>query len=137
MPTSRTRPGFRPAFGAGLIVILIVLAIVLILLFGNFGSGSYTGQVAQARKQGIEVRQDIVTMEMSRLISIYRQANGKLPASPADLEAPGAFRDPWGTDVTFTFREEAGATKVIYKSNGPDGEAGTEDDVTREDSLPY
>jgi hypothetical protein len=128
---------------AGLIiVVLLALAIILYLMFGNMGGGkSYMGTVASTRKQAKQTVQDINTQQMSMLIAMYRQRNGKLPKSPADMDDDAQFfKDPWGGPLTFTFEESkggrGGATRVVYHSNGPDGEAKTEDDVTKTDTLP-
>ena len=138
MNASATRRG-----NVGLIlVVLIALAIVLYLMFGTGGGGSsYMGGVAKTRKQGKEMVAEIATAQLSQLIAMYRQRNGKLPKTIDDMEDEATyFKDPWGGPLTFTFEEpkgsRGGATKVIYHSNGPDAEKGTEDDVTRTDTLP-
>jgi|GraSoiStandDraft_4_1057263.scaffolds.fasta_scaffold428467_2 hypothetical protein len=132
------RPATFRRGNAGLIlVVLIALAIILYLMFGT----GYMGTVATTRKQGKQLVQDINTQQMSMLIAMYRRDNnGKLPTSPADMEDNASyFKDPWGGPLTFTFEESKGRngpTKVIYHSNGPDGEAKTEDDVNKTDTLP-
>lgn len=146
----------RRGNGAVILSLLIVMAIVLYLLFGmNSGGGSsgggstgkpgsggssYMGQVGKTRKQGRETANEISTGQLTQLILMYRDANnGKLPRTPADIDSPGAFNDQWGHEMTFSFEQNkaTGKTTVKYHSNGPDGEAGTEDDVTRTDVLPY
>jgi preprotein translocase subunit SecG len=138
----------RRGHGALILVILIAMAIVLYLMFGSSGSGgsgaggtgnsSYMGQVSQSRKSGKAVAADISTQQLSILIAQYRQENNnKLPKSPADFDNPGAFKDPWGGELSFAFFETMGKTMVTYKSKGPDGEAGTEDDVSKTDALPF
>ena len=148
-PLNETRRGN----GALILVVLITMAIVLYLLFGmNSGSsggagstkkpggGSYMGQVGQTRKQGREMANEINTNQLSTLIAQYRQENnGKLPKSPSDMDGGGAFNDQWGHEMTFSFEEnkKTGKTTVKYHSNGPDGDPGTEDDITRTDVLPF
>jgi hypothetical protein len=148
-PLSDTRRGN----GALILVVLITIAIVLYLMFGmnsggssggstsKPGGGSYMGQVAQTRKQGRETANEISTQQLSILIAQYRQEhNGKLPKSPTDFDDGGAsFNDQWGHQMSFSFEENkaTGKTVVKYHSNGPDGEPGTEDDVTRTDVLPF
>lgn len=144
MGTSVER-GVRRAFLAqrrgnmafGLIGLLVVMAIILVLMVGINGSGGSLTAANTTRKQGKEMAQEIATQQLSILIAQYRQENNKLPASPADLESPGAFNDPWGQEMTFGFETVRGKTRVTYKSKGPDGEANTEDDVTRTDELPF
>jgi hypothetical protein len=141
--------GMRRGNGALILVVLIALAIVLYLMFGmntggsggstGKGSGStYMGQVGETRRQGKAAAAEISTQQLSILIAQYRNENNRLPKSPADMgDDRGAFRDPWGNEMTFAFEEQRGKTMVTYRSKGPDGEAGTEDDVSRPDALPF
>lgn len=123
--------------GLLILVVLIGLALVLYLMFGNMGGTSYMGQVNQTRKQGRESVNEISTQQMSLLIAMYRQTNNKLPREPADLDSPGAFNDQWRKEMRFTFEEKKGqGTIVTYHSAGPDGEFDTADDVKRTDVLP-
>lgn len=130
------------------LVVLIAIAIIMFLMF-RAGGGGIAGQASSARKQAKATVQEINTQQMSLLIGMYRSNNnGKLPKTVADLDDnSGIFKDPWGGPITFTFQETGaggrgktggagGQTKVIYHSNGPDGEAGTADDVTKTDTLP-
>jgi len=122
----------------GLIALLITMAIILYLMFGNMGGGSsYADKVNKTRKQGRETANEISTQQMTLLIAMYRQNNQQLPKIPADLESPGAFNDQWGQEMTFTFETVRGKTTVTYHSIGPDGEPNTEDDLKRTDTLPY
>lgn len=139
----------RGGAGAGLIGLMVVLLIGLLIYTastgggggtggsGAGGGGNYTQQLGATRKQSLEVRQDITTGQLVILLAAYRQENGRLPKSPADLESPGAFNDPWGQEMTFSFKEGPAGTIVTFKSPGRDGQFGTEDDVTRDDVLPY
>lgn len=119
-------------------MILIVLAIVLYMMFGNTSGGkSYMDTVKQTRDDGRKMVRDIKTDQMSMVIAIYRETSKKLPKTVEELESPGAFNDPWGKEMTFTFQEERGKTTVVYLSAGPDGEFKTADDKTYTDTLPY
>jgi hypothetical protein len=140
-PHRASRPHFRTPVrrgnGAIILVILIALAIVLYLMFGKMGGTTYMGEVKKTRDQGREMARQIKTDQMTLLIAMYRQTNKKLPATPADLESPGAFNDAWGQEMTFTFSEGPQGTVVTFLSAGPDGEAKTEDDVKYTDKIPY
>jgi competence protein ComGC len=127
----------RTGHGALLIMVLIGIALILYLAFGNMGGTSYMQQVKQTKDKGEDAVRQISTQQMSILISMYREQNKSLPASPADLESPGAFNDPWGREMTFSFTTKNGRTIVTYHSAGRDGEPKTEDDTTYEDTLPY
>jgi len=127
----------RPGGGALILVVLLALVIVLVLYFGNFGGGSYAGQIAQTRKSGRAMAVEMNTQQLVTLIAQYKLANNKLPGTPEDLDAPGAFRDPWGNPVTFTFSDAGGGrTNVTFRSAGPDGQDGTADDVNKTEPLP-
>lgn len=124
----------------GLIALLVVMAIILFLFFGNAGGGSYSQQVVETRRQGQAMAIRLNTQQLSILIATHRQTTGKLPRGVADLEAPAnAFRDPWGQPITFVCEEDraSGGTKVTYRSNGPDGEPNTEDDIVQTETLPF
>jgi type II secretory pathway pseudopilin PulG len=139
MQTSRSnrslrRPGW---IGFGLIGLLLVMAIILYLMFG--AGGGYMQQVGKTRQSGRELVVDINTRDLLTLIANYQVTNGKLPHSIADLEAgPGVFRDPWGTELTFSYENEhADPVVVIVTSAGPDTEFGTDDDIVKHDPLPF
>lgn len=127
----------RAGHGALLILVLLGLAVMLYLYFGNMGGTSYMQQVKQTKDRGQEMARQISTSQMSLLIAMYRETNKKLPATPADLESPGAFNDPWGREMTFKFEQSPKGTKVTYFSLGQDGEAKTGDETTYEDVIPY
>jgi hypothetical protein len=127
----------RGAAGAGLLLVLLALLIMLVLYFSNFGGGSYMKSLGTARHQAKDLVQEINTQQLSILISTYRQTNNKLPKTAEDLESPGAFRDPWGRDMTFVFETNGDNTKVIYHSLGPDGQPDTEDDIRKPEQLPF
>jgi hypothetical protein len=137
-PMNATLSAARRGHGALILVVLIAMAIMLYLMFGSGGGGkSYMQQMSTTRQNAKATVQDINTQQLSILIAQYRVDNGKLPAKGADLENDVALRDPWGNAMTFTFEDERGRTKVTYRSRGPDGEANTEDDVTKSETLPF
>lgn len=120
-----------------LLALLLVVGVVLIMMFGKTGGTSYMDQVKQTRDSGREMAREIRTEQMSLLIAMYREANKRLPKTPADLESPGAFNDGWGKEMTFSFEERTGKTMVKYHSAGPDGVAGNDDDKAYADTIPY
>jgi hypothetical protein len=145
----------RRGHGALIIMVLLVMGIILSLLFGTGGGGSgsgsttkpgsgsggtsYMGQVSKTRKQGKAMAQDIATQQLTLLITQYREANSnKLPKGPGDMGDDAVyFKDPWGNEMAFSFENQRGKTLVTYRSKGPDGEANTEDDVSKTDTLPF
>ncbi len=130
----------RRGSGALILVVLIALLIILILYFGG-GKSSYMNQVSNTRKQGKQVAQDINTGQLTTMISQYRQENGKLPKTWEDMEGlpRESYMDPWGKPMTFRCEEDkrGGKTKVIFHSDGPDGEPNTEDDINRAETLQF
>ena len=128
----------RRGVGALILVVLIGLVIILLLYFA--GNKSYMGQVAQTRKRGQQVAEDIQTDQLTKLIFIYRQNNdGKLPKGVQDMgDDAQYFRDPWGGAITFTIEENerGGGAKIKYHSPGRDGQDGTPDDINKTEPLP-
>ncbi|MBS0195311.1 MAG: hypothetical protein JSR77_00980 [Planctomycetes bacterium] len=135
--TSKFRVRVRRGNGALILCVLIAMAIILYLMFGNMGGTTYMTQVKKTRDNGRETARQIRTEQMTLLIAMYRQTNSKLPTTPADLESPGTYNDSWGKEMTFTFEVRNGKTMVKYHSAGPDGEFKTADDVDYTDTIPY
>jgi hypothetical protein len=130
-----TRRGY-----AGILMLLVVVLIILMLYFWSAGgSGNYAKQIATTRKRGQEMARDINTQQLVDLIVIYKMNNNdKLPTNAAELEAGAALNDQWGKPMSFTFQKDprTGATTVTFHSDGPDGEANTEDDINKTEPLP-
>lgn len=135
--TLRRRRDVRPGWAAfGLIGLLIVMAIVLYLMFGAGGGGTMQ-QALNTRNKGRELAVEVNTHSLVQSIVAYQTMNGELPADVAALESPGAFRDPWGTELTFEYEDpNAHPVIVIIKSAGPDGQFDTEDDTIAREQLP-
>lgn len=133
----RTARGFS---GAAILFLLIGVAVILILMFGNFGGGkSYTQAVSDTKKEGESLAQQLDYRQLGLLVAQYRLENDKLPASIDDLGvAPGTFKDQWGDPVTIRFdtTRAADAREVIIVSKGEDGRAGTEDDLETRVPIP-
>ena len=124
--------------GFALVGILVVLVIVLWLYFGGSGGG-LAGQAAQTRSTAKEMSVELNTRQLTLLMVTYHQSNNRLPATFEEMEAPAAsYTDPWGNPLTFKTETDprTGRTRVTYTSRGPDGEAGTPDDLTQTDDLP-
>lgn len=128
----------RGSAALGLIGLLIVMAIVLYLLFGNMGGTTYMDEVKKGKERGQEVNLDMQAQQLLTSITQYQLANDGLPQTMEDLEAPaGAYLDPWGLQVRFSCEKDqrSGRGVVHIVSAGPDGEFGTEDDVVVEREL--
>lgn len=116
----------RASRGMTLIEIMVVLAIIG-LIVGGIGVMAFSrfaeAQVTTARNQTVQIQQ---------LVEQYMvQKKGKCPKTLQDLKASGIAsklsKDPWGNDYTMKCPGEHGPADIA--SNGPDGQADTEDDV--------
>lgn len=128
-----SRVGNRGNAAFGLIGVLVVMAIVLYLLFGNMGGTTYMDEVKKGRDQGQQANLDMQAQQLLTSVTQYQLANDALPGSMEDLEAPvGAFLDPWGLQVRFTCEKDERSGRGVLRivSAGPDGEFETEDDLT-------
>ena len=116
-----------------LIEIMVVVAIVSLLMGG-------IGVVAFQRFQ--DAQQDTArnnAVQQAQLVEQYMlQKRGKCPKSWQDLKAAGisgkVVKDPWGNDFILKCPGEHGTADV--SSAGPDGEPGTEDDITAWEDTP-
>jgi type II secretory pathway pseudopilin PulG len=137
----RTGVGLRRRgwVGLGLLALLVVLGIVLVLYFGNFGGSSYSQQMATSRQTARDIRAGIETRQLVLLIATTRQQTGRVPMTPADFEdvPPGTFRDPWGGELRWDYDDPRAPTQVTIRSAGADGEWGTDDDVAQDERLPF
>lgn len=128
-----SRVGNRGNAAIGLIGVLVVMAIVLYLLFGNMGGTTYMDEVKKGRDQGQQTNLDMQAQQLLTSVTQYQLANDALPRSMEDLEAPaGAYLDPWGLQVRFTCEKDERSGRGVLRivSAGPDGEFETEDDLT-------
>jgi general secretion pathway protein G len=116
----------RASRGMTLIEIMVVLAIIG-LIVGGIGVMAFSrfadAQVDTARNQTVQIQQ---------LVEQYMvQKKGKCPKTLQDLKASGIAskltKDPWGNDYVMKCPGEHGPADIT--SNGPDGEADTEDDI--------
>lgn len=121
----------RSAAGFTLVELLMVVCILGILYAG--AKLVFTGQDQEARIT--TTRGSINTIEQAcQMFSMSH--NGKLPDTLMELtegtdEKPGLLKeaslvDAWGTE----FGYERKGRRIIITSAGPDGEMGTDDDIT-------
>jgi len=111
-----------------LLLVVCILGILAAVVIPNV-----IGHDEEARRQA--TRTSITAIEQAVQIFAMRH-NGKLPDQLEELtagtdDAPGllkegAINDSWGTPFTYTKTGK----KFKISSAGPDGEIGTEDDIT-------
>lgn len=135
----RERAGWRRGVGGGamILMVLIGVALLLVLMFGNFGGQSYMQGVSGAKKQGEETGVQMLAQSLMQTITAVRATDPEaVPMTFEDLGAPAsAFIDPWGNPIRWEYDDPARPTRVIVISDGPDNRAGTEDDIRVEKPL--
>jgi len=123
----RRRRRRRNSLGMTLIEIMVVLAIISLIL-GGVGVMAFNrfkdAQLEDARNNAVLVHS---------LAEQYQLQKRKCPKNVAELKAAGfaarEAKDPWGNE--FEIRcDTNGSISVV--SAGPDGTAGTEDDLSNE-----
>jgi Type II secretion system (T2SS), protein G len=106
------------------------LGVVLMLVFNFVGSG---GDASSGSRTPEMDQADLVVAKLEELkvsVGTYAFENGSLPANLTDLgQHPAMYNDPWGQPFTL---KQTGKKLFQLSSIGPDGQAGTEDDVVVE-----
>ena len=96
---------------------------------GNYAERSIVGRMVAADIRVAEIR----IRQLSEIVTIYYMRNEELPETFEDLVEIEMLRevpvDPWGNEYVY---EVEGKRDFVLLSKGPDGEAGTERDVTGE-----
>ena len=122
--------------GFTLIEIMVVVGIIGLLvavLIPNVTGKMNEARIASARVQLKNVEEALVAYSMKH--------GGKYPDSletltqeteDEDALLQGGTEDPWGNTIKF---EKRGKKRPLITSAGPDGEFGTEDDLTNIDAT--
>lgn len=121
--------------GFTLIEIMVVVGIIGLLaavLIPNVTSKMNEARIASARVQIKNVEEALVAYSMKHG-GKYPDSLDKLTEETEDEDAllQGGVEDPWGTSLQF---EKRGKKRPKIISAGPDGDFGTEDDITNIDS---
>ncbi len=121
--------------GFTLIEIMVVVGIIGLLvavLIPNVTGKMNEARVASARVQIKNVEEALVAYSMKHG-GKYPESLEPLTQETEDEDAllQGGTEDPWGTTIKF---EKRGKKRPLITSAGPDGEFGTEDDLTNIDT---
>ena len=137
----RERAGWKRGIGGGgmILMLLIGVALVLVLMFGNFGGNqSYMQNVATGKKKGNEMGVDVLAYSLVQMITAVRASDADaVPMTFDDLGvSESAYIDPWGDPIRWVYDDPKHPKSVIVISDGPDNRPDTEDDVRVEKVLP-
>jgi hypothetical protein len=105
---------------------MVAVGVIGMLVIGTLAFGRFKdAQLDAARNQAVQVRE---------VSEDYVQMKRKCPTDIAELKSAGLLahteKDPWGASYAITCDE---ARRITVASPGPDGVAGTADDI-RSDS---
>lgn len=104
------------------------VALMLVFTFVGPGGGSGSGSPVLKLDEVGRVAANLEELKVS--VQTHVLENRKLPAELTELGShPAMYIDPWGNP--FVLRQ-TGEKVFRLSSNGPDGEAGTDDDVVVE-----
>jgi general secretion pathway protein G len=127
-PARHRRRKFRSTeLGMTLIEIMVVLAIISLIL-GGVGVMAFNrfkdAQLDEAKNQVTQIHQ---------LVEQYMLTKRKCPKNLQEIKAAGiaskVSKDPWGSDYEIHC-EQGSAEAIEVKSGGPDGQLGTDDDIS-------
>lgn len=144
MKTTR-HPRFRRRAGFTLLEMVIVLGIIAMILGGAIFAMRGIGDAAKLR----QVDADFKSLQSS--LEMYKLNAGNYPTTQQGLEAlvnkPGSAPvpkrwvqimkevkpDPWKNPYSYRFPGKKKANEFEMISNGPDGQPGTDDDLSSQD----
>ena len=123
----------REALRQGFTLIEILVVVAIIGMLGAVAVPAYMNYLADARIA--TTRSLIANVDVA--VKSYNMKHGKYPDSLEVLQEPqedggdpwleGEAVDPWGNELKY---EKQGKKRPKITSAGPDGEEGTEDDIT-------
>ena len=144
MQFSRKRPTARSRGAAGVIILVLLMgvALMLVLMFGNFGGSSYVEEVAETKERGEQLAVDLDMRQVGMLIAMHRDETGELPEGAGDLGPEASiYADDAGVAYRFEYDADRprDATTFDVLAAGPDGVFDTADDevVARGERIPY
>ncbi|MBI1367261.1 MAG: type II secretion system protein GspG [Planctomycetes bacterium] len=142
--TRRQHAHIRPGFSLiELMLVLVILAVLAAVVATRFTGTSERARVTAAKT-------DIASLETA--LDAFEVDAGRFPSSEEGLlalvEVPagmtednwhgpyikrGVPKDPWGNEYVYQFPGRVNTRSFDLSSNGPDGQAGSEDDIVNWD----
>jgi general secretion pathway protein G len=126
----------REALRQGFTLIEILVVVAIIGMLGAVAVPAYINYLADARR---ETTRALIKSVDDALVTYNAKHGGKYPDSldvltqeteDEDAILQGGIDDPWGNELKY---EKRGKKRPLLTSAGPDGEFGTDDDITNLD----
>jgi len=150
---SSERGGIAMA-GAGVLGLLIVMAIILFMMTAPFGGGggaaapggggggggtSYLGAVAGSQQRARQFSVETKHYALMQMMASYNLEHDSYPETFEDLgqENSAAWKDHWGTQIRFVIDETVSPAMMTVESAGRDTTWGTPDDLSHTAPLPF
>jgi len=127
----------REALRQGFTLIEILVVVAIIGMLGAVAVPAYINYLADAR---IATTRALIKSVDDALVTYNSKHSGSYPNSldeltqeteDADAILQGGIEDPWGNPLKY---EKRGKKRPLLTSAGPDGEFGTDDDITNLES---
>ncbi len=119
---------------------LIEIMVVLVIL-GMIAAAVAVNVVGRKKEAEIQQAKNDVRNIATNGVDMYRVSKGRYPTTEEGLRilvqekylsagnAEGIPKDPWGQPYVYLYPGQTNADGYDVKSNGPDGRAGSEDDI--------
>ncbi len=130
----------REALRQGFTLIEILVVVAIIGMLGAVAVPTYMSHLREAR---VETARELIKSVGTALQMYNIKHPGKYPDSLEELTAEtddeealleGDYVDPWGNELKYEKPPRGSKKRPIITSAGPDGEFGTEDDLTNKDT---
>jgi general secretion pathway protein G len=133
-----TSPKLARAAARGMTLIEIMVVLVIIGLIASAVAVNVLGREREARIS--RAKTDVQNIA-NQGVDAFRVMRGRYPTTDEGLKIliqeqflrpnspDGGLKDPWGNDYVYLFPGQKHPDAFDVKSNGPDGQAGTQDDI--------
>jgi general secretion pathway protein G len=131
-------PKLARATERGMTLIEIMVVLVIIGLIASAVAVNVLGREREARIS--RAKTDVQNIA-NQGVDAFRVMRGRYPTTDEGLKIliqeqflrpnspDGGLKDPWGNDYVYLFPGQKHPDAFDVKSNGPDGQAGTQDDI--------